>query len=112
AGLAVATPAAQEPHEAGTGSVQPQPLAAREVVEVELSLPPGSDPRSLTELFELVVIRRGQVLSPLAVRRSIEGLWSTGRFSDVAARVVEVPGGVRLVFQLTPVQQLARLVIE
>lgn len=112
AGLAVATPAAQEPPAAGAESVEPRPLAAREVVEVELSLPPGSDPRSLTELFELVMIRRGQVLSPLAVRRSLEGLWSTGRFSDVTARVVEVPGGVRLVFQLTPVQQLARLVIE
>jgi outer membrane protein insertion porin family len=112
ASLAVARPAAQEPPEAGTGSELSEPLTAREVVEVELSLPPGSDPRSLTPLFELVMIRRGQVLSPLAVRRSLEGLWNTGRFSDVVARVVEVPGGVRLVFQLTPVQKLARLVIE
>ncbi len=72
---------------------------------MELSLPAGSDPKSLTELFELVMVRKGQMLSPLAVRRSLEGLWNTGRFADVVARVVEVPGGVRLVFQLTPVQR-------
>jgi outer membrane protein assembly factor BamA len=113
AGLALASPAAQEqPPAAVSDRVEPQAPAAREVVDVELSLPPGSDPRGLTDLFELVMIRRGQVLSPLAVRRSIEGLWNTGRFSDVVARVVEVPGGVRLMFHLTPVQRLARLVIE
>ncbi len=113
AGLAVASPAAQEqPPATVSEKVEPQVPAERVVVEVELSLPPGSDPRSLTELFELVMIRRGQVLSPLAVRKSIEGLWNTGRFSDVEARVFEVSGGVRLVFQLTPVQRLAQLVIE
>ena len=111
ASLAVASPAAQAPEAAAPGS-EPRELSAREVVSVELSLPEGSDPKSLTDLFELVLVRRGQVLSPLAVRRSIEGLWNTGRFSDVAARMVEVPGGVRLVFQLTPVQVLARLVVE
>jgi outer membrane protein insertion porin family len=102
----------QEPEAAPATGAEPRELSALEVVEVELSLPEGSDPKSLTPLFELVLVRRGQVLSPLAVRRSIEGLWNTGRFSDVVARMVEVPGGVRLVFQLTPVQVLARLVIE
>jgi outer membrane protein insertion porin family len=110
--LAVASPAMQEPEATPATGAEPRELSALEVVEVELSLPEGSDPKSLTPLFELVLVRRGQVLSPLAVRRSIEGLWNTGRFSDVVARVVEVPGGVRLVFQLTPVQVLARLVIE
>lgn len=103
------SPAASAP--VATGE-EPGELLSREVVEVELSLPGGSDPRRLTELFALVMVRRGQVLSPVAVRRSIEGLWNTGRFSDVVARVTEVPGGVRLVFELTPVQVLARLVIE
>nr|WP_224244356.1 outer membrane protein assembly factor [Hyalangium gracile] len=88
---------------------EPRAQAAPEVVAVELVLPPGSDTQGLSAL---VTVRRGQVLSPLAVRRSVEGLWSTGRFTNVEARVVDVPGGVRLVFHLTPVQQLVRLVIE
>jgi len=112
--LLVASLAAANPVTGATGAPgeEPRELLAREVVEVELSLPGGSDPRRLTELFELVMVRRGQVLSPLAVRRSIEGLWHTGRFSDVVARVVEVPGGVQLIFELTPVQVLDQLVIE
>ncbi|MDY7228475.1 POTRA domain-containing protein [Hyalangium rubrum] len=103
---------AQEPSPSASEDVELEASVAPAVLEVELSLPPGSDPRSLTELFELVMVRRGQVLSPLAVRRSVERLWNTGRFTDVVARVVDVPGGVRLVFQLTPVQRLSRLVIE
>ncbi|MDC0709766.1 POTRA domain-containing protein [Stigmatella sp. ncwal1] len=83
--------------------------AAPNVVAVELVLPKGSDTQGLAGLVE---VRRGQVLSPRAVRQSVEGLWNTGRFTDVVARTVDVPGGVRLVFHLTPVQQLARLVIE
>jgi outer membrane protein insertion porin family len=79
------------------------------VVAVELVLPEGSDTQGLAGLVE---VRRGQVLSPRAVRQSVEGLWNTGRFTDVVARTVEVPGGVRLVFHLTPVQRLTRLVIE
>ncbi|WP_224367063.1 outer membrane protein assembly factor [Hyalangium versicolor] len=78
---------------------------------VELVLPPGSG-SDAQGLSSLVTVRRGQVLSPLAVRRSLEGLWNTGRFTNVEARVVDVPGGVRLVFYLTPVQQLVRLVVE
>jgi outer membrane protein assembly factor BamA len=108
AGLALARPT---PQELPPGEVRAEPWEqeAPEVVALELVLPPGSDTQGLTEL---VTIRRGQLLSPLAVRRSVEGLWNTGRFTSVEARVVDMPGGVRLVFQLTPVQQLVRLVIE
>nr|WP_246357416.1 POTRA domain-containing protein [Pyxidicoccus fallax] len=80
-----------------------------EIVAVELHLPGGADARGLSDL---VVLRKGQTLSPGAVRRSVERLWATGRFTDVVARTVEVPGGVRLVFQLTPVARLARLRFE
>lgn len=114
AGVLLAGPAAaQEPSASVSESEELLSAPPPEVVEVELSLPPGSDPKTLTDLFQLVMVRRGQLLSPLAVRRSVEGLWNTGRFTDVAARVVDVPsGGVRLVFQLTPIQRLAQLVIE
>jgi outer membrane protein assembly factor BamA len=110
AGLALASPSSQElPPAAAVESAEPRAQAAVEVVAVELVLPPGSDPQGLAEL---VTVRRGHLLSPLAVRRSVEGLWNTGRFTHVEARVVEAEGGVRLVFHLTPVQQLVRLVIE
>lgn len=79
------------------------------VVEVELHLSEGADAEGLTEL---VSVRKGQRLSMRAVRRSVERLWSTGRFSDVVVRAVDAPGGVRLVFQLTPAELLARLTIE
>lgn len=109
AGGALARPAAQEPAAAAEPSAEARPEAFPEVIAVELVLPPGSDTQGLSAL---VAVRRGQVLSPLAVRRSVEALWNTGRFTNVEARAVDVPGGVRLVFSLTPVQQLVRLVIE
>ena len=73
---------------------------------MELHLPGGADGQGLSAL---VAVRKGQALSPGAVRRSVERLWATGRFTDVVARTVAVPGGVQLVFQLTPVARLARL---
>nr|WP_225938007.1 POTRA domain-containing protein [Myxococcus sp. RHSTA-1-4] len=87
----------------GAGEARPN------IVAVELHLPGGADAQGLSGL---VAVRKGQTLSPGAVRRSVERLWATGRFTDVVARTVEVPGGVRLVFQLTPVARLARLRFE
>jgi outer membrane protein insertion porin family len=109
AGAALASPTPREPPPAVPQGLEPHAVAAPEVVELELVLPPGADTRGLTEL---VTIRRGQVLSPLAVRQSVEGLWNTGRFTNVEARVVDVPDGVRLAFHLTPVQRLTRFVVE
>ncbi|WP_044889670.1 POTRA domain-containing protein [Myxococcus hansupus] len=80
-----------------------------EVVAVELHLPGGADAQGLSEL---VAVRKGQTLTPGAVRRSVERLWATGRFTDVVARTEAVKGGVRLMFQLTPVARLARLRFE
>jgi outer membrane protein assembly factor BamA len=94
----------------GTGGAFAQPEdAGPAVVAVELHLPGGADAEGLSAL---VTVRKGQALSPGAVRRSVERLWATGRFTDVVARAVEVRGGVRLVFQLTPVARLARLRFE
>jgi len=108
AGVALARAAPQEPPPAEERA-ESWEQAAPEVMAVELVLPPGSDTRGLADL---VAVRRGQVLSTLAVRRSVEALWNTGRFTNVEARAVDIEGGVRLVFQLTPVQQLVRLVVE
>ena len=73
---------------------------------MELHLPAGSDTAGLSEL---VAVRAGQQLSVRAVRRSVERLWATGRFTDVVARAVEGPAGLTVIFELTPVQQLAEL---
>ncbi|WP_043713761.1 POTRA domain-containing protein [Corallococcus macrosporus] len=80
-----------------------------EVSAVELHLPGGADAQGLSDL---VAVRKGQTLTPGAVRRSVERLWATGRFTDVVARTAPVRGGVRLIFQLTPVARLARLRFE
>nr|WP_228530901.1 MULTISPECIES: POTRA domain-containing protein [Myxococcaceae] len=73
-----------------------------------MHLPAGVDTAGLSEL---VAVRAGQHLSTRAVRRSIERLWATGRFTDVVARVQEggAGAGVTVVFELTPVKQLAEL---
>ena len=46
------------------------------------------------DLQSLVAVTPGQPLSARAVRRSIERLFSTGRFSDVVARGDEGPDGL------------------
>ncbi len=87
----------------------PLPPAGPQVMAVELLLPGDVDS---TGLAELLAVRKGQVLSARAVRRSVERLWASGRFSDIVVREVEVPGGVRVVFELTPMELILRLSVE
>ena len=61
------------------------------------------------ELQALVAVTAGQPLSVRAVRRSIERLFSTGRFSDVVARGEEGPDGLVVTFELAPVVRIARV---
>ncbi|MFY0570633.1 POTRA domain-containing protein [Archangium lansingense] len=79
------------------------------VVAVELHLPADED---LAGLVELVAVRKGQALSARAVRRSVERLWASGRFSDVVVRTVDVPEGVRVVFELTSMRKIRRIDVE
>ncbi|PTL78636.1 polymerase [Vitiosangium sp. GDMCC 1.1324] len=76
---------------------------------VELHLPKEMDSAGLAEL---VAVRKGQALSARAVRRSVERLWASGRFSDIVVRTVEAEGGVRVVFELTPMQPIVRIDVE
>ena len=89
--------------------VEPPRPTGPEVVGVELHLPADVDSAGLSEL---VAVRKGQALSARAVRRSMERLWASGRFSDIVVRAVEVPGGVRVVFTLTPMQPVLQLSVE
>ncbi|HET9156682.1 MAG TPA: POTRA domain-containing protein, partial [Myxococcaceae bacterium] len=61
------------------------------------------------DLQSLVAVAPGQPLSARAVRRSIERLFSTGRFSDVVARGDEGPDGLAVTFELAPVVRIARI---
>ncbi len=70
---------------------------------MELHLPAGADPSGFPELIAVEV---GQKLSMRAVRRSIERLFATGRLADVVVRTQPEPGGVAVLFQLTPKRQI------
>jgi len=61
------------------------------------------------DLQGLVAVAQGQPLSGRAVRRSIERLFSTGRFSDVVARGEEGPDGLVVTFELAPVVRISRI---
>lgn len=60
-------------------------------------------------LSDLVDTRIGQPLSMAAVRSSISLLFSLGRFENVRVDATEVPGGVRLDYDLVPLHSVARV---
>lgn len=86
---------------------QSQPVVAG----VELELPPTAKPELLADAPGLVALRKGQRLSLRAVRRSIERLFATGRFSDVVVRTVPAEGGVKVVFEVTPKRRIAGVMV-
>ncbi len=61
------------------------------------------------EFIYLVDQKVGAPYDPRAVRRTLELLFRLGRFESVAARVVERPGGVDLVFVVEPSPTTARV---
>lgn len=83
--------------------------AAEVVVSVGLRVPPGTDPEGIAQQ---IAVTRGQPLSLRAVRRSIERLYATGRFSDVVVRRTPVEGGLRILFELTPKQRIGSLDVD
>ena len=110
AGAAVAQPV--KASETERMEVRPEAPALPEgptVTAVELHLPADEDSAGLVEL---VAVRKGQALSVRAVRRSVERLWNSGRFSDIVVRTVDEPEGVRVVFELTLLRKLHRVDVE
>ena len=77
------------------------------VASVKLQMRGGGQAPS--DLQGLVAVAPGQPLSARAVRRSIERLFSTGRFSDVVARGDEGPDGLVVTFELAPVVRITRI---
>lgn len=76
------------------------------VADVELHLPPGAESAGLAQL---VAVRRGQVLLQRNVRRTLERLYATGRFSSAVARVTSTPDGLQVVFELELRQSIRRV---
>ncbi len=93
------------------GSVRAQgPAPSTEgppVASVNLQLRGGG--KVPADLMGLVAVKPGAPLSGRAVRRSIERLFSTGRFSDVVARGDESPDGLVVTFELAPVVRITRI---
>ena len=54
-------------------------------------------------IAELVATRVGQPLSMADVRESIAHLFGLGRFQDVRVEALDVPGGIRLRYDLVPI---------
>lgn len=82
------------------------------VVEVEAQLVGASDPKLLEGASTFILIPKGQPPSVRAVRRSIERLMETGRFSDVEAWAEPVEGGVKVIFAVKPRQSITELYVE
>jgi outer membrane protein assembly factor BamA len=93
---------------AQSDTIAPSQLG-KTVAQVELRLPPGADAQGLAALVET---HPGQRLTLHNVRRTLERLFATGRFSDVVARATPLGEGVALSFELTPIQRVTRLGVE
>ena len=79
------------------------------VTQVELKLPDGVDAGGLSELVEMSA---GKAYSRRAVTRSVERLFATGRFADIVVRSLPLPDGVRLTFELTPVERVVGVKVQ
>ncbi len=76
------------------------------VVSVQLLAPPGTDQAGLHELIAQPV---GEPLSSTLVRRSVQRLYETGRFSVVRAYARPAEGGLTLLFELVPKVRVAEV---
>ncbi|MFO0594168.1 MAG: POTRA domain-containing protein [Myxococcaceae bacterium] len=82
------------------------------IASVEVRVPAGADPRLLDRVQSLIVVRKGQPFSRRAVGRSIENLYATGKFSDIAALAQDAEGGVAIIFDATPRQSIGSVFVE
>ncbi len=88
------------------------PSAPPTIGAVEIRLPVGAPESVLERVSELVTLRKGQTLSSRAVRQSIEGLYASGRFSDIVVSTREADGRVDVIFALMPQRHLGSIYVE
>lgn len=102
--------AAQEPPTDASAPQAPSPAAryiGKPVVAVRLVM--EGQPTTDSTAADLVQARVGQPFSMIAVRESITHLFSLGRFQDIQVSANEVPGGVEVVFDLTPLHGVQKV---
>lgn len=82
------------------------------IVSVEVRLPVGAEARLMDRVPQLVTVRKGQPLSRRAVERTIESLFTTGRFADIEVSARDVEEGVVVTIVLTPRQNIGTVFLE
>src|SRR5579859_3041136 len=84
-------------------------LVGRRIAGVVLVTPPGREPGDLARFLE---VRKGDLYTAAAVRRTIEVLSKLGDFADVRVEALDSPSGIYLTIRLTPVARIARITYQ
>lgn len=80
-----------------------QSFAGRTITAAEFDPPATRQPLLFSDLNQFLVCEVGKPFEPLCVTRSIEELFSSGRYEDIVGEVVDDGnGGVKLLFRTTP----------
>ena len=105
--VAVLLPAPLAAQGAALQQAPAAPFISKTIVEIRLETEgrPTDDPA----VVDLVATRVGQPLAMADVRESIAHLFGLGRFQDVRVEAVEVPGGVRLRYDMIPIHAVQRI---
>jgi outer membrane protein assembly complex protein YaeT len=75
------------------------PLFGKRIVEILFS--PEDQPLSRDQLGLSLALRPGDVLTETKLAKAIEGLFLSGRYSNIVAEGEPIEGGVRIIFQTT-----------
>ena len=97
---------------AGAAESKGERIPSPTVTSIELLLPPGEDPGPLQPLL---TVPRGAPLARREVRRTVQLLFATGRFSNVVARTRPLPppdAGVVLVLECFRRQLVTAMEVE
>ncbi len=76
---------------------------------VEVVLETEGRPTNDQAILDLVATRASRPLSMAEVRESIAHLFGLGRFQDVRVEATDVPGGIRLRYDLIPIHAVQRI---
>nr|MDQ3070106.1 hypothetical protein [Acidobacteriota bacterium] len=95
---------------AGPALAQDPALAGVTITAVHVEIEGRRDPA--VDLRTLIETRAGAPLDPQLARESIAQLFAVGRFDDVRIEAVREPGGIALVYRLTPRHPITRIEVR
>lgn len=108
--LALVLAQAQQPPQPIVSAQSPSPAArhvGRPVVAADVFV--AGQPMTDQMVLDFIETRPGEPLSMATVRETISHLYSLGRYQEVSVDATEVPGGVRLRYDLVPIQTVAEI---